>query len=629
MIRKRFSATAVILLLIGVIASNLLVEPSHAVPATIYVDDDNVMGPWDGTVEHPFENITSGLTYALEGDTVYVFNGTYSEIISTVYTVKNNLKLVGESRDGTVVLGEGGFAVYVKDAKDVNISNFTLVGISLIETSNGTVLRNNSIFNASPDGVEIVSSNYTLIDDNLILNSERYGIFVEMSNCTMIENSEVTGGNETGISLWNSHDLKITNSSIHDNEGSGIYGWYSYDIVLNRNDVANNDHGVWLIKSNNTILDENTIASNRFKGVFISNSTGNTIVNNTVTNNNDTGVYLEFCYDGGVINDNAIENSGNGIYIKRSNKIEITHNNVTRQEKNGITFEYSFENVVTNNKITNNSEYGVNLQYFSKSNSIWHNNFINNTVQAYCDASSSATWNKAYPSGGNYWSDHTEPDLKSGPGQNLPGSDGLVDFAYIITGGGHDQYPSKFPYEGHNVAIVSFAKYGGNAVAYSLPLQMRVSLENHGDYVESFNVTAYANDTVIAVLLNITLAVANSTTIIFIWNIPILMEYQNHTLRAVADSVAGEIDLFDNLVIYGVVRIVHEGDVNADEKVDIQDLARVSAAFGSVFNNNSDYLHLPWPCPTCPHTANADINSDGKVDIEDVARTSANFGWHR
>ena len=106
------------------------------------------------------------------------------------------------------------------------------------------------------------------------------------------------------------------------------------------------------------------------------------------------------------------------------------------------------------------------------------------------------------------------------------------------------------------------------------------------------------------------------------------MEYQNYTLRAVADSVAGEIDLFDNLVIYGVVEIVHVGDVNADEKVDIQDLARVSAAFGSVFGSNLYYWHGLY-CPTCPHTANGDINSDGKVDIEDVARTSANFGWHR
>jgi hypothetical protein len=57
------------------------------------------------------------------------------------------------------------------------------------------------------------------------------------------------------------------------------------------------------------------------------------------------------------------------------------------------------------------------------------------------------------------------------------------------------------------------------------------------------------------------------------------------------------------------------GDVNHDGKVDIQDLARVSRAFGSYPG------HQEWN----PYT---DINEDGKIDIQDLARTSANFGWH-
>jgi hypothetical protein len=50
-------------------------------------------------------------------------------------------------------------------------------------------------------------------------------------------------------------------------------------------------------------------------------------------------------------------------------------------------------------------------------------------------------------------------------------------------------------------------------------------------------------------------------------------------------------------------------------KVDMTDVARVSAAFGSYPN------HPKWN-PDC------DINGDGKIDIIDVAKTCANFGWH-
>lgn len=57
------------------------------------------------------------------------------------------------------------------------------------------------------------------------------------------------------------------------------------------------------------------------------------------------------------------------------------------------------------------------------------------------------------------------------------------------------------------------------------------------------------------------------------------------------------------------------GDVNHDGRVDIQDVARVSRAFGSYPG------HQEWN----PY---ADINEDGKIDIQDLARTSASFGLH-
>ncbi len=52
---------------------------SVAAQATIYVNVDNIDGPWDGSRDYPYQNITSGLAHASDGDTVYVFGGTYSE----------------------------------------------------------------------------------------------------------------------------------------------------------------------------------------------------------------------------------------------------------------------------------------------------------------------------------------------------------------------------------------------------------------------------------------------------------------------------------------------------------------------------------------------------------------------
>jgi len=162
--------------------------------------------------------------------------------------------------------------------------------------------------------------------------------------------------------------------------------------------------------------------------------------------------------------------------------------------------------------------------------------------------------------------------------------------------------------------------------------QIDVNVTNKGDFTETFNVTVYANTTIIG-SENVTLPAGNSTTMAFTWNTA-GFAYGNYTVSAYAWPVPGETSTSDNTFSDGTVIISHVGDITGDGKCDIQDLARVSAAFGSLRINDPDdprygqYWH-PVTCPTCPHTPNADITNDAKIDIQDLARTSANFGWHQ
>jgi fibronectin type 3 domain-containing protein len=56
------------------------------------------------------------------------------------------------------------------------------------------------------------------------------------------------------------------------------------------------------------------------------------------------------------------------------------------------------------------------------------------------------SWDDGYPTGGNFWSDHTSPDLLHGPGQNLTGADGIVDIPRWIARAMPDLYPLVKPY---------------------------------------------------------------------------------------------------------------------------------------------------------------------------------------
>jgi parallel beta-helix repeat protein len=134
--------------------------------------------------------------------------------------------------------------------------------------------------------------------------------------------------------------------------------------------------------------------------------------------------------------------------LESSSNSSISGNNITANNVCGIGLYSSSNNSISGNNITNNG-YGIRLEYFSSS-SIFHNNFVNNTNQAY-SYNSVNVWDDGYPSGGNYWSDYTGVDMKSGFYQNESGSDGVGDTAYSIGVAYQDNYPLVGIFNAYNV----------------------------------------------------------------------------------------------------------------------------------------------------------------------------------
>ncbi|MCK5397754.1 MAG: hypothetical protein KAJ33_05855, partial [Thermoplasmata archaeon] len=103
-----------------------------------------------------------------------------------------------------------------------------------------------------------------------------------------------------------------------------------------------------------------------------------------------------------------------------------------------ITGDYANNNSIFNNTISEN-EHGIRIDT-AYGNQIYHNLFLNNSNQSFCQQSND--WDLGYPNGGNFWSDYDGTDEYSGPDQDIPGSDGIGDIPYAITGGGYvDHYP--------------------------------------------------------------------------------------------------------------------------------------------------------------------------------------------
>jgi parallel beta-helix repeat protein len=293
------------------------------------------------------------------------------------------------------------------------------------------------------------------------------------------------------------------------NQGDGVYLYSSSNCAVSGNNIANNYEGIYLLASSESTISGNNITANTQFGVSLSTDSSNcTVSRNAFTNdglfvfgalhsvvvdnlvNGKPLVYLEDISDyevsdagqvvlvncdGIVVNNLNLRNASIGVELWQTNNTRITNDNLTNNY-DGVYLLSSFENTISGSNITTNIWCGVSLN-LSSTNWFFHDNFVNNTLQVSSDGSPN-TWDNGYPSGGNYWSDYTGVDQKSGSGQNLTGSDGIGDTPYTIDSSNVDHYPLMAPFHTFNAGT-------WNNESYSVSIDSNSTLSNF-----SFNATA-------------------------------------------------------------------------------------------------------------------------------------------
>ena len=212
-----------VLLLLGTLTWAFGIRLGNAVPAMIYVDDDNVAGPWDGSQLHPYQNITSGLEHAASGDTIFVYNGTYYEHIS----IEKSISLVGQNPFATFLDGGGeGFPIiHIFNTTSVVVNNFTVQNTTTSSESYGVSLSQ--------------VSNVTV--QNVIVMNSWYGLLVGDSTDCKILDSKFAHNYAAGIVLRDksTHNNIIGNSIIDNPTGIFIAESLSKNNAFYRNNLNN------------------------------------------------------------------------------------------------------------------------------------------------------------------------------------------------------------------------------------------------------------------------------------------------------------------------------------------------------------------------------------------------------
>jgi hypothetical protein len=185
---------------------------------------------------------------------------------------------------------------------------------------------------------------------------------------------------------------------------------------------------------------------------------------------------------------------------------------------------------------------------------------------------------------------------------------------------GNNQVQTSITVLADDVAIANVT-HTKNVVGQGFSFNVSATAANSGDFTETFNVTVYANTTIIA-SQNVTLSAGNSISVTFTWN-TVGFAKGNYTISVYAWPVQGETYTSDNTFIGGWVFVTIAGDLNADKVVDVFDAVILASHAG----HHPPDVH-PLGTPDCTACFNADINGDSIVDLFDAVILSGHAGEH-
>jgi parallel beta-helix repeat protein len=271
------------------------------------------------------------------------------------------------------------------------------------DESNGT--------NDIPIGLYVSSSGdqeYTSIQEAIDAAPENYTVYVfsGVYNETLVINKTIQLMGEDPQTTILNGDYKNDVIAITDAEGCNVTGF--------------------------------TIKNGKFTGAGIEIKTAYNTISNNVIKNCYNGIHNNRVNYNTYSNNTFLSNKNYGIYIYTSN-FNIIKNNIFLNNSYGMRIKGSRNNKVIENVFQNN-EHGMYFCCGATRNTVYYNNFLNNSVWNADDLVGGNTWYDEASSQGNYWDDYKGIDADE---------DGIGDSAYNVTSDGskQDLYPLMEPVE--------------------------------------------------------------------------------------------------------------------------------------------------------------------------------------
>jgi hypothetical protein len=260
----------------------------------------------------------------------------------------------------------------------------------------------------------------------------------------------VRGGNSTGdhegYSFVNDEAVNVSSSTAYQDQRGfdfvGTTGAVGVGLL-----TVNTSETAYLIAESNQVDLSDSRSLLAGVAVDVGSSFNTTLVNDSFANTASVGIFLDDLFNG-TFDEVQVRNATNDAFEAiETADVLVEQGNFSRSAVGlDLADDYN-DQFIGNTFYDDASDFDLDVAALLAVSVYW-NDFVDGggwSVQVDGGGNSSISFADGYPGGGNYWSNWTAPDTLSGPDQNLPGADGIVDLPLVINGTIEDPYPLTTP----------------------------------------------------------------------------------------------------------------------------------------------------------------------------------------
>lgn len=397
----------------------------------------------------------------------------------------------------------------------------------------------------------IQSSGYLAVQESTISNNT-YGIWsdsVGIIGCSISHNTYGVVANSASVSK----------SVIAHNVGTGISPqWYSYyppakyyydgAFFISYSTVTGNKENGIISKGysygSNSIHSSNIYGNKPYDISNLAPYDRNADVNATnnwwgTANITEIGQHIYDYYDDYNLRKVFFQPFLNAPVLIPSIAHDVAIVNVTASPTSVEKWQTVYINVYVVNQGDFNENITVTARYDSVQIGTWRYSY--GLMPPGASATASFNWYVGYVPGGNYT---INAEVEVVPGETDTADNFFSDGVVMVIG----------PPPSHDIAITSVMLYNTTTVSPGEVVTITATVQNQGDFNESFNVTAYYDNTILETKTVNDLSSGSYVTLAFLWDTSGVAGGQ-YQVKAEASIVPGEVDTADNFYADGWVTV--------------------------------------------------------------------------